>query len=107
MNRSKRIEMAPPKGGVTLGTDSSDRADDPLFPELLYTLGSPAHPCQRWKQNTPGPEMLASKVLSLAQVYSRNLDGALSLEKPYHLRHRILGRNRDQHVYMVGLEMPF
>jgi hypothetical protein len=55
----------------------------------------------------PGPEMLPRKVLPLSQVHSRNLDGALPLEKPYHLRNPILGRNRHQHVHRVGLQMPF
>jgi len=48
------------KGGVTLGTDLSDRAEDPLFPEPLYTPGSSADPCQPWKQNTPWPRNVAS-----------------------------------------------
>ncbi len=34
------------------------------------------------KKISPGPEMLTGKVLSLSKVHPRNLDGALSLEKP-------------------------
>jgi hypothetical protein len=63
------------------------------------------HP-NRGNKIPPGLEMLPGKVLSLPKIYLRNLDGALPFEKPYHLRNRMLGRNRDQHVNMVGLQMP-
>ena len=64
------------------------------------------HP-HRGNKIPPSPEMLPGKILSLPKVYPCNLDGALSFEKPYHLRNGILGRNLDQHVNMVGLQMPF
>ena len=53
------------------------------------------------------PEMLTYKILSPPQKHPRNLNGALPLDKPYHLRNSILGRNRNQHVNMIGEQMPF
>ena len=35
------------------------------------------------------------------------MDCALALNKSHHLRNRILRRNRNHHVHMVGLEMTF
>jgi len=51
--------------------------------------------------------MLPGKALSLSKICPRNVDGALSLEKPYYLHNGILGRDQDQHAKMIGLEMPF
>jgi len=72
-----------------------------ILPDLLLI-----HP-NRGNKIPPGPEMLPGEILSLPKVYPRNLDGALPFEKPRHLRDGKLGRNRDQHVNMVGLEVPF
>jgi hypothetical protein len=32
---------------------------------------------------------------------------ALAFDKPDHLRHRVLGRYRNQHVNMIGQQVPF
>ena len=80
---------------------------------ILFFLGSYIRPDRllihpnRGNKIPPGPEILPRKVLPLPKIYPRNLDGALSLEKPYHLRNGILGANRDQHVNMVGLWEAF
>ena len=51
--------------------------------------------------------MLPGEILPFSKVYPGNLDGTLPLEKPYDLRNGILGGNRDQHMNVVGLQMPF
>src|SRR5690242_18025712 len=35
------------------------------------------------------------------------MNRALALDKSHHLRHRILGRNRDHHMHMIGHQVPF
>ncbi len=36
-----------------------------------------------------------------------NVDRALPPNEPDHLRHRVLRRDRDHHVYVVRLQVPF
>ena len=55
---------------------------------------------------TPGPEMLAREVLFSA-TQSGHRDRALPFQKPDNRSHGILRRNRDAHVHMVRLQMPF
>jgi len=53
------------------------------------------------------PETLPGVILLPFPVYPRKMNRALALDEPNHRRHRILERNRDHHVHMVGLKMPF
>ena len=34
------------------------------------------------------------------------MDRALPLDVPHHLRHRVLGRNREQHMHVIGQQVP-
>src|ERR1700723_1306107 len=53
------------------------------------------------------PEMLPDKIPLALSVDARQVDRALSLDKPDHLRHRVFRRYRNQHVYMVAHQMAF
>ena len=50
--------------------------------------------------------MLAREVLLPAPKGPSHMNGTLPLEKTDHLRHRILRRNRDQHMHMIPQQMP-
>lgn len=56
---------------------------------------------------SPGPEMLTRKVLLSSHVRPGDVNGTFAFQIAYHLSHCILGRYRDQHVYMIGQKMPF
>ena len=51
--------------------------------------------------------MLAHIILFSFPIRPRQVDRALALHESDYLTHRVLGRNRQQYVNMVGLEMPF
>ncbi len=51
--------------------------------------------------------MLARKVLLPTDVSPGYVNGTLALQISDHLRNRILGWNRDQHVDMIEQKMPF
>jgi hypothetical protein len=51
--------------------------------------------------------MLAHEVAFALSIDPRQVDRALALDEPDDLRHRIFRRNRQQHVDMVGHQMPF
>jgi|SRR5579875_1464823 len=53
------------------------------------------------------PKGLGHKIPLALSVHPRQMDRALPLDIPNHLRHRVLGRNRDHHVHVVGQQMPF
>lgn len=44
------------------------------------------------------PEVLAGEVLLSPAELARDLDRALTLQVPDHIRHRVLRRNADAHV---------
>jgi hypothetical protein len=54
----------------------------------------------------PGPEVFPHKIPLPPPIRPGNMNGALALQLPYHLRHRILGGNRQHHVHVIGLQMP-
>ena len=54
----------------------------------------------------PRPEVLAREVARLPTELPRNGNRALPLQEANHLRHRILGRNGDAPVDMVGHHLP-
>jgi len=54
-----------------------------------------------------GPKMLARKVLLPSHVRSGDVKGTFAFQITHHLRNRILGWNRDQHMDMIGQKMPF
>jgi hypothetical protein len=51
--------------------------------------------------------MLPTKISLSPSVYSRQMDGALALDEPNHLRHRILRWDRDQHVHVIRQQISF
>jgi hypothetical protein len=55
---------------------------------------------------SPRPKALTSVILFPFSVHPRQVDRALALDVPHHLRHRIFGRYRNHHVHMVCLKMP-
>src|SRR5262245_20795822 len=64
-------------------------------------------PADRVDEVPPGPEMLPDEVAPPFPVNTGEVDGAFALDEPDHLRHRILRWNRDQHVHMIGHQVPF
>ena len=53
-----------------------------------------------------GPEMFTREIPLLA-AQSGNRNRTLPFQKPDHRSHRVLGGNRDAHMYMVWHQMPF
>ncbi len=53
------------------------------------------------------PKVLADKIPLPASERASDVDRALALDVPDHLRYRVLRRDRDHHVYMVHLQVPF
>lgn len=56
---------------------------------------------------TPRPEVLSCKILPTLEVDPCRMDRAHALHLGYHLRRRVLPRDRQQHVHMVDHQMPF
>src|SRR6185312_1847974 len=54
----------------------------------------------------PSPEVLPYEVALPLSIDLRQVDSALALDVPDHLRHRILGWNRYHHVTMIRHQMP-
>jgi hypothetical protein len=52
------------------------------------------------------PETLTDKIPPVLAIHPRQMDGALSLDEANHLRNGVLWRDRDQHVNMIGHQMP-
>src|SRR5262249_17184817 len=64
-------------------------------------------PPHRRHEVPAGPEVLADEIaLPLAECPG-DVDGALSLDVPDHVRDRILRRNRQQHVNVIDHQVPF
>ena len=55
----------------------------------------------------PRPEMLSHEILAPPPIQSRQMNRALALDVPHHLRHRVLRRYRDHHVHMIRHQVPF
>src|SRR5574337_1908199 len=76
----------------------------PLFLDVLADAGFVA-PDGR-DVVAPRPKVLPEEVLSAAKIRAGDVEGALALHEPDDLRHGILRGNRQQHVHVVGEEMP-
>ena len=50
---------------------------------------------------------MLTREISVLAAQPSHRDRALPFEKPDHRGHRVFGRNRDAHVYMIRHEMPF
>jgi len=55
----------------------------------------------------PCPKTHATAVLPLTEVGPRDMNRTLAVQTPHHLSHYILGRDGDQHMHMVGLQVSF
>src|SRR5215472_3162067 len=55
----------------------------------------------------PVPEVLSHEVALPFPVNPGEMDRALTLDEPDHLRHRVLRWDRDQHMHMIGHQVPF
>ena len=56
---------------------------------------------------TPGPKLLAREIALLPKIIACDVYRTFSLDKPNHLRNRILGWYWYEHVHMVRHHMPF
>ncbi len=54
-----------------------------------------------------GPKMLPHELPPSLPIHTRQMDCALSLDVPHHLRHCVLRRDRDHHVHVIAHQMPF
>src|SRR5438094_7716821 len=91
----------PPKGGSSAPEVHLLKALVLLFllPDVVpYHFCVPPH-CGY--EVPPRPEMLAYEVPLLFSVYASQVNCTLPLDKPDHLRHCVLWRDRDQHVHVV------
>jgi hypothetical protein len=52
-------------------------------------------------EKPPSPEALANEISLPFSIHTGDVDGALPLNEA----HRLFGRDRDQHVHMVRLQM--
>jgi hypothetical protein len=53
------------------------------------------------------PKVLPDEVPPTLSVDPRQMDRALPLDEPDHLRHRVIGRDRDQHMHVIRQQVPF
>ena len=51
--------------------------------------------------------MLPHEIAFALSINPRHVDRALALDETYHLRHRVFRRDRQQHVHVIGHQMPF
>src|SRR5258707_3131086 len=56
---------------------------------------------------SPGPEALPDEVALPLPVHPRQMNRALPLDVTDDLRDRVLGRDRNHHVHVIGHQMPF
>src|SRR5258707_9110644 len=60
----------------------------------------------RGDEKPASPEALADEIPFPLTIYAGNVDRALALDEPDHLRHRVFRRNHDQHMHVIRLNMP-
>lgn len=63
-------------------------------------------PNRRYKVPS-GPEVLTDKISLLLPIHPGQMDRALALDIPNHLRHRVLRRYRYHHVHVIRHQVPF
>jgi hypothetical protein len=112
VSRSKRLSGVANAAPVVFAWPSAPQVH--LVQALVFLLlipdVIPNHfliPTHRGHEVSPRPEMLPYEVLLPLPVHPRQMDSALALDKPHHLRHRIFGRNRDHDVHVVWQQMTF
>ena len=106
VSRSKRPDLtatrslAPPEGGSPTPT-ATCRVADPLTPAAGCILGSRVHPDRRSTRSTRAPKVLPGEIATPVRKLPGDLDRALPLDIPGHLRHRVFRGNRHQHVHVI------
>src|SRR5215469_682208 len=98
--------FVPPKGGSPPDVELFQ----PLILLLLVADVRPYRlliPTDRVDEVPPGPEVLSHEVALPFPVNPGEMDRALTLDEPDHLRHRVLRWDRDQHMHMIGHQVPF
>ena len=86
---------------------------DLIEPLVLFLLIADVLPdgllisTHRGDEVPPRPEALAHEVALALPIHPRQMNGALSLHEPHHLRYRVLRRYRQQHVYVIDHQVAF
>ena len=106
------LKVAPPKGGKTRRSLERQIHLTVLTPVLLllvsYVLANQLLVTpHRADIVASRPERLPGDIPVAAITMPRNPDCALALDEADNRTHLVLGRNRYQHVDMVGPDMPF
>ena len=110
MNRSKRLKA---RGHLVGGRHLPEQVQliessisfFLCFDVPAYGLFVPAG--LRWTRDSLWPKMLTRKVLFAATILPCDVDGTLTFDEANHLRNRIFGWNRYQHVRMIRHKMTF
>jgi hypothetical protein len=105
MNRSKRIKYGTTSRWLFL--KHTQLIETTIFLLLLLDVSPDGRFIFSNGRNivTPGPEMLAGKILTMTHKIPRYMNRTLTLDESDYLRHGVFRRYRDQHMNMIGLEM--
>ena len=102
------MRLAPPEGGVF------QRQRFHLFePLILFLLVANVGadrllvPPDRVDEETSGPKVLSDEIAFALSINPSHVDRALALDVPDDLRHRMFRRDRQQHVHVIGHQVPF
>src|SRR4030095_11367285 len=72
-----------------------------IFPDLALIAAYSRH------EIAPGPETFPQEIAAPPPIRASNVNSALTLKIAHDACHRILGRNTQQHMDMIGLQVPF
>jgi len=115
VSRSKRPELGPLASGpvshlkvAVLLLPETELVDPPVLRLLMPDVLADSYfvPTYGRYEVATCPEVLPDEIALLLQILPRDLDRALAFDVADHLRHRVLRRDRDQHVHVVGHQMP-
>jgi hypothetical protein len=116
VSRSKRLDGVANAAPFLLGhlDGGCSALQVHLFQSLMFMLlVSEVFPDQRFvspyglDEVASCPDVLPDNVSLALNVHPRQVNRTLSLDIPNQLRHRILRRDRDHHVHVIGHQMPF
>jgi len=116
VSRSKRLvgvaNAAPQCRGHLFGGRSPPQAElvQPLvllllFPDVFADYRLIA--TDRRDEVPARPEVLPHEVALALPIHPCQMNRALALDEADHLRHRVLRRDRDHHVHVIGHQVPF
>ena len=116
MSRSKRLvgvaNAAPHARRHRIG-DLSSPQSELIQPRVLLLLlpdvlaDQRLVPAHGGDKVSAGPQVLSHEVALALPVHPRQMKRALAIDEPDHLRDRVLRRDRDHHVHMIGHQMSF